>query len=767
MIKILLLPVIKKYRKLIISMIAVSSLGIALMVGLSGAYTTLDNSLNRYVNGYDYADIVITTELTDAVVKKDIAALQDVISVETRIAADIPVRLSEQRWVSLRAFSYGIRDYEETYVWQQNESAEYPNVAMEYKFAEENGICAGDLIEVKIDDSLKKVCVGSLISSPECLSVIRDNYSWGENADFGYIFVPENYAVGSELYGQCNQFVIRTETRADDATILTQAESVLREKGIEIKNSYDYPQSPVYKKIDINLKPIGTLSLLIPTLFFINMIIVVSLFLSQIIRQCRKEIGILRALGFKKVQIRLLYCAMTFLITIAASIIGIAVGYGLMRWVGGMYGDFFPLPQLFYTLDPAYTVLAAIITILAGQAATLLSTAQISRIMPSEAMSREAPAINRMPQRLGHILEKCSPGMKFSISSIFKNGKRFIFSTICVAVSLTLILVALSFDVSKNSILKQMYDLRTHYDAQIFVTDEPDSALLQGFADVEGVTNVEVINYRNTTAVFGDKTADVVICGLPKETALISICDKNEAQIAVPETGIVLERHTAEELGVSVGDSIKIDNAELQITAVSEQCVNRIQYVSVQTLKSLDKIDQYAILCNAKNETALLDYAVSQKSYAYMNFTRLMREGNEKTFSLYSLGVYILIGFAVLLGFLIVYNTIQANLFEQRKELSVLRALGFRISEISKMWFIQTILQFIISCVIGLLIGTGISKFALAQMATEGREYPFVSDPLPYILTAAIVFLYVLISHIAAMRSIGKWDIVENTKEKE
>ena len=60
----------------------------------------------------------------------------------------------------------------------------------------------------------------------------------------------------------------------------------------------------------------------------------------------------------------------------------------------------------------------------------------------------------------------------------------------------------------------------------------------------------------------------------------------------------------------------------------------------------------------------------------------------------------------------------------------------------------------------------GISKMLL-MISSEGDEYIMASGPREYIITVLIVFAYLTLSHLAAMRSLRRWDITAVIKEKE
>ena len=97
----------------------------------------------------------------------------------------------------------------------------------------------------------------------------------------------------------------------------------------------------------------------------------------------------------------------------------------------------------------------------------------------------------------------------------------------------------------------------------------------------------------------------------------------------------------------------------------------------------------------------------------------------------------------------------------------MLRTLGFRHGEISLKWFVQSIFQFVFSCLIGLPSGVYIAKTALFRLSTEGREYVFANSFSEYVFTVLLVLLYIIVSHFIAMNSMKRWDLVESVKDKE
>ena len=566
----------------------------------------------------------------------------------------------------------------------------------------------------------------------------------------------------------CNQFQLRFAPGADRTATLEAAKKALGD--VEISGSFLYEDSGVKDRIDMNLAPVRTMSVFMPMVFFTVVLIVVFLFMSLLIRQCRREIGILRALGFSQGSIRALYCGIDLLVSLLAVALGTGIGLALARYVGGYFENYFPLPNYTYTIDIFHSVLAAVLTILVGQLATLIGTAAISRIQPSEAMSRSTPGSSSVPRFVQALTKKASPFVKFSVVSLIRNKGRFLFSVICLAASVMMIFSSFSFITSKNEILRQMFDSRIHYDCQVFLTKSPDEKLLSELNALDYVRDAQGLRYYTMDITFDGKTeTSVSVNAVPEETGLISIYGASGERVSVPHEGMILEKHTADRIGAKVGDTVLVGETPIEVADITDQSVSRFQYVSLHQAEALEGSPLGAVICriDEKDEQELLAYLTGRSDYLYCVFTRVLFESNAKTFATYDMAAWIIIGFAIIIGLVIVVNTAQTNLLEQKKELCILRTLGFQHGELSRNWFVQSILHFLFSCVLGLPIGGVIARVALRQLNTPGREYVYANGVKEYLLTAALVFAYIVVSHLISMHTLKKWDIVESVKDKE
>ena len=572
-------------------------------------------------------------------------------------------------------------------------------------------------------------------------------------------------------YGElCNQFLLWFEDGADPEAVLKDAEAALGK--VAVKSDYTFENSVVKKRIDRNLEPIGTMSVFIPAVFFAVLLAIVFLFMSLIVRQCRREIGILRALGFSVGSIRGLFSAVNLAVTLAAVILGMGIGIFLTWIVGARYTGFFDLPMYNVRIDWSRSVISSILAIAVGQLATLISTGFVLKISPAEAMSRPAPSTASVSGLLGRLTRKVPPMTAFSITTLFRNPMRFFFSVICVAASIMMIFASLAFFTSKDHVLAEVYGRKIQYDCQIYYSKPLTEETLSEIRSLEYVEDAQSLPYYLMDISFGDSSESALINALDQDMELVGIYDRTGRKLE-PELsgkGIVLEEHLAQKLGARIGDTVLVDGrVAMRVEDISFQCASRSQYISREGAKMLGDESIGSIICriDEKDEQKLLSYLVDQDDYLYTVFTRLAYEGNIKLLGSFDFAAWIIIVFAIGVGFIIVLNTARTNILEKKKELCVLRTLGFRHGEISRSWFSQCILQFIFSVILGFPMGRLVADIALQRLSSSTCEYVYANTPKEILITAAIVMGYIILSHFAAMHDMKNWDILESVKEKE
>jgi putative ABC transport system permease protein len=156
-----------------------------------------------------------------------------------------------------------------------------------------------------------------------------------------------------------------------------------------------------------------------------------------------------------------------------------------------------------------------------------------------------------------------------------------------------------------------------------------------------------------------------------------------------------------------------------------------------------------------------------EKGYVTTLMKSVMKKGFEDILNQFDLFAWMLVVLCGLVGLFIVVNTGWNNLHEQKLSLSVLRAIGFQQRQISARWFLQSLLYLVLSLLIGFGIGQIVAVKSMDQMNNSIRHLEYIPALFQYAWTGISTFVFILAGHLIMMRSMKKWNLVENTKGRE
>ena len=575
-----------------------------------------------------------------------------------------------------------------------------------------------------------------------------------------------------------NQMLLYFEPGVSHEQVLVEAERVIEETSadapaktepVSILSSVLYRDSQVKANIDENLIPLQKMIRFVPALLFGVALLTVFLFFSIIVLRTRREIGILRALGYSTGRIRALFSMVGISVALLASLLSIPESMIIQRIMSSFFRDHFALPDYVIRFSVPQYLLACALTVAVCLAAVLAGTWILGRIQPSEAMSAGAPAPPPPGRVLSARLHKLKPVTRFTILSMLRNKGRFLFSAFCLASTLVLIFTSLSIIASMNKIMEETFEERIHYDYEIFYPEKPDAKTVEEIASVRGVQQVQPVEYYSAELINGDKRETISLYAMDTDSDMIGIYDEDHRSMQIPANGVLLEHHAAKAVGARDGDLVQINGNSVQINGLSRQSIERQDYISPARAKSLGKPTAGILLCRVDEEgqARLSEYLTEDESCLFAVSTDAVREKIDDIYRGLKMYAWIIVAFAALMGILIVITSYQHNILEVKSELCTLRTLGFGQQEIAIRWLAQSTLHYVVSCLIGLPAGFWIAAKALHYMQDPTKEYPMSDALWPYLLTLGIVAVYVLFSHFYSMSEMKRWDITREVNRRE
>lgn len=817
MIKLYFKPFLKRFIGLFISMTFVSLIAISLLIGFSSSISGLSKDYNSYMEDYGAPSALVTTEFT---LKNKTQGLEEVEGIEnydTRLSIDSYLRKSDGRVITSRIFSFN----EETnkvfrrYVVEKTEyDKENINVCVTSKFAANNDFHVGDKIEFGYYNLYVGATISEIVDAAEAIYVRASNYILSDNTDFGYVYVSEQelnnalYRLSvmaekailedpefAEYYNKArevigvdipdlanpdiigvnyaslffNQVLVKANSETSEETILGNVTKFLEEKNVTIKSSSTGHNS-IYEAYMRNaLRQLTIASIFLPVFFYAVTMIVVILFLNQIIKTMTPDIGTMMGVGVSPKEISAVFSVFTLLMSGISSFLGIGIGYGICLFLSSVFRVTYSIPTIVASLNPLWTAMAILSIILVGQLASFISCRAIFRITPKDAMLSNETKRKNLPKWLERFIDKAPMNIKLSVNTIAQNPRRFLISTFSMFASFVMIVLVSFFSVSKNEMINQTLETRLQYDCQIYASQKVDDSFFNELKGKEFVKKIESCYFTYVEVKHGENKLMLETLALePTDSSLVYIpSEKGDSRIEVDEEGIILTNNDAKRLGVGAGDIITINDKEIKVSALSAQYFHMTQYMAKDTMDKLGVQYVSSFIANVSDEKAFLNYLATNENKCLTVFTSSLKNDMNKIFSSVDIFIYILIGSAFVMGFIILAIMSQNALLEQKRQISIMRAIGFRVMDVSNLWTLQSVAELLFSTVFAIPNGVLFAVILFNMASSSSQIYPFIfSWPMVFISFGFTLFV-ILFAHLFSMLSIKRWNLAENTRSRE
>ena len=826
MIRSYLWPTIKRFKGLFISMAFISMLSLALLISFassimrfSAAYEEFKNQYGSPSAGFEIA-LKLKSELGD--IKNDVPGIAQI---EERIEFSTYIKKEDGRNIVARFMTY---DEQEQGIVKLYDIEKVPdstteiNLAITQKFANNNGFKVGDTITLSMLSVNFKAHISRIVETPTSCFVRVSPYVWSDTYDFGHAYVKQNemqdllievveaiatdliehegdeeyiekkleqindalYSLNIDYESFAKMFTEEGITLNDytDAILVVAGEGVdhvelknkienyLTLKNIRVNTSYVEEQTVYDIYMKNTQKQLKVVVYFLPAFFYIVTMLVISLFFSQIIKQMTPEIGTMVSLGISQKSITGLLSICSLIVTAVAVITGVGLSVGLSAMLVSIFKTTYSIPLFNLTINPLVVVLGGLGLFIIAQIAVLISSRAIFRITPKDAMISNESKRKRLPKRVENFIDKAPMNIKLSSNSILQNPRRFLIATFSMIASFTIIVVTLLFFNSIQTLKAQTTSFRLSYDAQVYLTNkEDDDTLLNTLRKSESTKSVISGGFTYANLSYNGNEAITCITALnPNDQELVTIPGEDpNVRTYVDEEGIILPTKIMSQLGVNVGDTITINNVPIKVSAKSNQYYNVVSYLSINNMNNLGMTYVTTYFANVNDQNGFINVVTSNNMAAVTVFSTGLQKEMNMTFGAINTFIYILIGFSFAMGLIILAIMSLNALIEQKRQLSILRCVGFTTGNISTIWGFQSILELILSLIIAIPASALITMLLFRVASTTIITYPFIFSIPVLAIAFGFIVISILGAHAIALLSLRKWNLADNTRSRE
>jgi len=657
------------------------------------------------------------------------------------------------------------------------------NIWVDSKFFVANNLELGDTLEIIAEGKKRTLRIVGTGNNPEFIYALRNVSDLFPNPEtFGIAYLPHDmmkmlFAESSTV----NNLVFTLEQGADYQEVEEHLKAKLKPYGLI--SMYPRKDQVSHMLLTQELTSLKGMSQSMPVIFLAVACMILYIMLKRTIENQRGQIGILKAFGYTQKEILCHYLSFALTVGLCGGILGGISGSLLAAPLTTLYETFFSIPGVSTEFSFSYLLMSIFLTLIFTLFAGYQGCKRILQLEPAEAMRPPAPPIgkNIFLEKISFFWQTLTVQGKMSLRSMFRHPGRTLFMFLGIMFTFALVSSPwILWDIVEKMMFDQ-YEKIESYDAKVNLTVPLNQQQLeQEFNRLPGVKKAESRAEIPVTLKNNWYKKDLVLMGVPSNSALYHIRNKQGQKIEPAENGILISERLASLLNAEPGTPLKLESAMAKEPTKDKTVVVQgiiPQYIGLNAYMELNSLQK--LLEQGKISTTIMlrldEQGLSALKEKYRNSTliagiedkkALLRQTKELMAS-FSGTIYIFLILGVIIGFAIIYNISITTVSERNRELASMMVLGMTPREVLS---VITFEQWFIS-IFAMLAGIPLTKIFLISM-NQLINSDFYSMPTNLNSTGILAGFFVTIAciriaQLASARRIKRLTIVGALKANE
>ncbi len=532
---------------------------------------------------------------------------------------------------------------------------------------------------------------------------------------------------------------------------------------------------------------IEAISKIFPIFFFMVAALVCLTTMTRMVDEQRMNIGTLKALGYGKVRIASKFLIYAALASVTGSIIGTAIGYFVFPTVVvSAYSMMYILPKpilvFSWTLVLMATTIAVGVTTLSAYFAVNTELIETPSILMRPKAPKEGKRI--LLERIPFIWNRLSFIAKVTVRNIFRYKKRFLMTIFGIAGCTALLLTGFGVKDSIRTIVDKQFGTIFNYDMTMTLnrnaTQTERDEVISKLTQDSRLQAVLLVASENGKLINQDVTKDVTIF-IPEniETfpTFINLQNRMTQQgIELPLDGAVITEKVANQLGVTVGDVIKVENgdgkqADVTVVGVAENYLSHYIYLSPTYYEAIfnKSLAFYDVLGIVEDHSIELENELSTEFMSLDHVTGIswnstLKDSFDDTVENLNYVVLLMIISAGALAFVVLYNLTNVNISERMREIATIKVLGFYDNEVSAYIYRENIILTLIGTVAGLGLGILLHRYIMLTVEMDMMMFGREIQTMSYIYAAGLTLVFAALVNFAMYFKLKNVEMVESLK---
>ena len=630
-------------------------------------------------------------------------------------------------------------------------------------YAENNKLKIGDSIKLNyIGLKLEEEILG-FINTPDHVYVMKDESAiFPDHKNFGYAYLSANELSKNNLPEVFNYVMVDVKDAQDKQQVKSDIENTVK-AAVAVTDIEDSVSYQGYQgEIEEGETYVGVFS----GLFLFIAVLSVITTMTRVVKKQRPQIGTLKALGFTNRQITRHYVGYGFWISLVSTVIGFILGPLLLgNFFLNMEMEYFEVPNAHAGIEPT-SIIVSILVVLAISLVTYLACRSELKESPADTLRDKVPVIKGNKFTTHGIFKKMSFSNKWNIRDIARNKMRTIMGIAGIVGCSAILVCAFGMLDTMNNYLdwqfERLYDFKYKLTLKSDYTENQYNEIIKKYGDSTSQTlMIEIDND-------GKKEANNIF--VDSSNNLVKFTDENYEFIDLKDNGIFITQKLAEIQDLKIGDKIKWHIMgdekyyESEIVGIDRDPQN-------QNIKMTKRYLENELKLTYRPDSVYTNEDLSDvkliEGVELIQDKDALKTGMMAMLNTMKTVIVLLIFIAAVLGIVIIYNLGILSFTEKQYQFATLKVLGFKDSQIKKIFVKQNNWITIIAVALGLPIGFYLTDFIFNMAIADKYDLRAHIQMISYVYSAIGTLIVSALSSYILAKKVNKIDMVTSLKGNE
>lgn len=551
---------------------------------------------------------------------------------------------------------------------------------------------------------------------------------------------------------------------------------------------FDRNDNPGYSTYKGSIDSLDKIASVFPVFFFLVAALICLTTMTRMVEENRVEIGTLKALGYKDLEISRKFVVYAALASTFGCVIGIVVGSSILPYIiNEAYSSTFTLPKVKINYYPSYIIQSLVASILCTVGASLIVLKEELRENPSNLMRTKAPKLGKkiLLERITPLWSRLNFNQKVTFRNLFRYKQRMLMTILGISGCMAMLVAGISLEKSNSSFMDIQFGKLLKYDAIVVFKDKStkkeDSQYDKSLNNLKGYESSLNIYQESVTFSKPGTSKQAATMYVPQNidelNKYILLNDRvSKAKYKLSDDGVIINEKLAKLLGVSVGDYMSVTDSDnnthkVRVDNIVENYAGHYIYLSPsyykKIFKSESRYNAQLLKFNSDIEDESKIATTLMKNDKVVNVTLASKIRSLSESADLGLVMIVIIVASGSLAFVVLYNLININVSERIREISTIKVLGFYDNEVAMYIFRENIILTILGILAGSFLGKILYVFLVSTAEMDNMMMIPTVDISSYVISGLITMFFAILVMVMMYIKLKNVNMIDALKSVE